>query len=175
VWSDGVVEVLELGEGGRSLGDGEFAGVEGPELGPGGVVGALDAAVEPGGPWREDEEREAEVAACGFELGHELGAAVDLDGLDPGVRDERRFEEPAGVADVGAGEDEAEHELGGRADGAELLEGLSVAGDGQVVDLDEFAGRGGAHAGGEAPGVAAGSSLKETGQSPQGCRSLTRV
>ena len=156
MWSDGVVEVLELGEGGRSLGDGEFAGVEGPEFGPGGVVGALDAAVGLWGSWREDEEWELEVAACGFELGHELGAAVDLDGLDPGVLGEQRFEESAGVAGGGAGEDEAEHELGGRADGAELLGGLSVAGDGHVVDLDEFAGRGGAHAGGEARGVAAG-------------------
>ena len=156
VWSDGVVEVLEFGEGGRSLGDGEFAGVEGPEFGPGGVVGALDAAVGLWGSWREDEEWKLEVATCGFELGHELGAAVDLDGLDPGVLGEQRFEESAGVAGGGAGEDEAEHELGGRADGAELLGGLSVAGDGHVVDLDELAGRGGAHAGGEARGVAAG-------------------
>ncbi len=98
MWSDGVVEVLEFGEGGRGLGDGEFAGAEGPELGPGGVVGALDAAVEPGGSWREDEERAPEVAAGGFELGHELGAAVDLDGLDPRVLVEQRFEEPPGVA-----------------------------------------------------------------------------
>ena len=156
MWSDGVVEVLELGEGGRGLGDGEFAGIEGPEFGPGGVVGALDAAVGLGGSWREDEKWELEVSACGFELGHELGAAVDLDGLDPGVLGEQRFEESAGVAGGGAGEDEAEHELGGRADGAELLGGLSVAGDGHVVDLDELAGRGGAHAGGKARGVAAG-------------------
>jgi len=94
VWSDGVVGVLEPGEGGRSPSDGEFAGVEGPEFGPGGVGGA--------------------------------------------------------------GEDEAEHELGGRAYGVELLEGLSVAGDGHVIDLDGFTGRGGAHAGREAPSVAAG-------------------
>ena len=156
MWSDGVVEVLEFGEGGRGLGDGEFAFVAGPEFGSGGVVGALDAAVEPGGSWREDEERAPEVAAGGFELGHELGAAVDLDGPDPWVLVEQRFEELAGVAGGGAGEDEAEHEPGGRASGSECLECVSAAGDGHVVDLDEFAGGGGAHAGGESPGVAGG-------------------
>ena len=156
VGSDMVVEVFVAGEGWGGVGDGEFAVVGALELGSRGVVGALDAAVGFGRPLREDEQWEIQVAAGLLELGHELGAAVDLEGHDPGVVGEQRFEEAAGAAGGGACEDAAEHEPGGRADGAELLQGPAVAGDGHVVDLDELAGRGGAQAGREAPGVAAG-------------------
>ena len=79
VRADVVVEVLVVGEGGRGLADGEFAAVGVPELGACGGVAALDAAVEFEGPWRQDEEWEVDVTAGGVEIGHEFGAAVDLD------------------------------------------------------------------------------------------------
>ena len=47
---------------------------------------------------------------------------------------------PRRSAGGGAGEDAAGHELGDRADGAELLEGAAVAAEGHVVDLEHLAG-----------------------------------
>ncbi len=75
--SDVVVEVLVLGERRGDFGDGEFAAESAPEFDTRSVVGAFDTAVEFRAPWREDEEREFVVLAGSFELGHELGAAID--------------------------------------------------------------------------------------------------
>ena len=66
--------------GGDGL-DGEFAVEEVPELDAGGSVGAFDAAVPLGASRRQDAEFDAELLAGVLELGHELAAAVDLDGL----------------------------------------------------------------------------------------------
>ncbi len=75
---DVIVEVLGVGEGG---GDSELAAVEVPELDTGAVVGAFDAAVELGSWGRQDKPGDIEWLAGWLELGHELGAAVDRDGV----------------------------------------------------------------------------------------------
>ena len=154
--SDVVVEVLVLGERRGDFGDGEFAAESALEFDARCVIGAFDTAVEFRAPWREDEEREFVVLAGSFELGHELGAAIDLKGFDPRVVIEQGVEEAASVVSGGGREDAAEHDLGTWADGAELLECFAVARDGHVVDTDELAGCGGAHTGGESLGVAVG-------------------
>ena len=74
-------------------------------------------------------------------MAHELAAAVDLDGLQGhGEGFDDVVEEAPGVEGGGAGEDAGDHEAAERADGAELLDGSAVAGEGHVVDLDELAG-----------------------------------
>lgn len=82
VGADVVVGVLPtaqvMGEAGDSRG-GVRAVVE---LLAVGTVGTFDAAVELGAAGREFEEQDAVVAAGILELGHELGAAVDLDRPD---------------------------------------------------------------------------------------------
>src|SRR3990172_2614318 len=82
VWSVGVVDILpsakklvDLGErGGRCKTVVELLLV--------GTLGTLDVAVELGGARWKDKEFDAALAAGGLELGHELGAAVDLDRSD---------------------------------------------------------------------------------------------
>src|SRR3989304_2750040 len=82
VWSVGVVDILpsakelvDLGErGGRCETVVELLLV--------GTLGTLDVAVELGGAGWKDEELDAAQAAGVLEPGHELGAAVDLDGLN---------------------------------------------------------------------------------------------
>ena len=136
-----VVEELVPGECGRHGGDCERAVVPAPELDPGGPVAALDAAVPLGPPGRQDMEGDFQRLAGALEVGHELAAAVDLDGLDgEGHGRDGGFEEALGVAGGGAGEDAGGGELGDGADGAELLEGLAVAAAGHVVDLNHLAG-----------------------------------
>ena len=80
--SEVVVEVLVFGEGSAGCGDGEFAGVEVPELDAGAVVGSFDAAIELRSSGRQDKLRDVELLASLLELGPELGAAVDLDGME---------------------------------------------------------------------------------------------
>lgn len=66
-----------------------------------GAVGAFDAAVEHGRPGRQDVELEALGLAGVLELGHELGAAIDLDGADrEGQFGEQLVEEAGGGAAV---------------------------------------------------------------------------
>ncbi len=74
--SDVIVEVLGVGEGGASDGDSELAAVEVPELDTGAVVGAFDAAVEPGSSGRQDKLRDIELLAGWLELGPELATAA---------------------------------------------------------------------------------------------------
>ena len=85
-----VVEVLVFGEGSAGCGDGEFAGVEVPELDAGAVVGSFDAAIELRSSGRQDKLRDVELLASLLELGPELlelGAieghrqVIDLDEL----------------------------------------------------------------------------------------------
>ena len=74
-------------------------------------------------------------------MAHELAAAVDLDGQQGrGEGFDNVVEEAPGVEGGGAGEDAGDHEAADGADGAELLDGLPVPGEGHVVDLDELAG-----------------------------------
>ncbi len=80
--SDVIVEVLVVGEGGASRSDGELASVEVPELDAGAVVGAFDAAVEPGASGRQDKRGDIEWLAGWLELSPELAAAVDLEGVE---------------------------------------------------------------------------------------------
>ena len=56
--------------------------VAGVELVAPRALGAFDGAVELGPFGRQHEQHEALVFAGLFELGHELGAAVDLDSFD---------------------------------------------------------------------------------------------
>ena len=77
-----VVEELVLGELGCDVGDGEGAFVKAPELDAGRTVGALNAAVPLGLSRRQDAQGDAPVLAGLLEVGHELAAAVHLDGGD---------------------------------------------------------------------------------------------
>ena len=100
-----VVEELVLGELRGDVGDGEGAVVAAPELDAGGPVGPLDAAVELGPSRRQDVEGDAPVLAGLLEVGHELAAAVDLDGGDREGHDlGHGREEALGVAGGGLGE-----------------------------------------------------------------------
>ena len=65
-------------------------------------------------------EFDAELLAGVLELGHELAAAVDLDGLQGhGEGFDDVVEEAPGVEGGGAGEDAGDHEAAERADGAD--------------------------------------------------------
>ncbi len=139
--SEVVVEVLVVGEGGSGCGDGEFAGVEVPELDAGAVVGSFDAAIELRSSRRQDKLRDVELLASLLELGPELGAAVDLDGMEgEGQVLDHGLQETSGVASGGAGIDTGHHVLADRGDGPELLELGAVEGHRQVIDLDELPG-----------------------------------
>ena len=127
--SEVVVEVLVFDEGSAGGGDGEFAGVEVPELDAGAVVGAFYAAIELRSSRRQDEQREAECLAGLLELGPELGAAVDLDGMEgEGQVLDHGLQETLGVTGGGAGIDTGHHVLADRGDGPELLEMGAVEG-----------------------------------------------
>ena len=79
----------------------------------------LEAAVPLRASRRQDVELDAEPLAGVLELGHELAAAIDLDGLHrhgQGIDD--GVEEALGVEGGGAGEDAGDHEAAERADGA---------------------------------------------------------
>ncbi len=80
VRSDVIVEVLGVGESGAG-GGGKFSAVEVPELHPGAVVGAFDAAIEPGASGRQDKLGDIEWLAGWLELAPEPAAAVDLEGV----------------------------------------------------------------------------------------------
>ena len=155
VRSDLVIEALIVVEGEIGGFDGEVAVVAVPELDAGGVVGAFDVAVELGSFRGQHEERDFQFFAGLLEVGAELAAAVDLGG-DERERELRAdgFEEAFGVAGGGAAEDLDDHLLADGGDGLELLQSLAVAGGGQVVDLNEFAGLFGLLPPGQAPGVA---------------------
>src|SRR5215216_21265 len=63
-----------------------------------GAIASLDGSIELWRSRRQDIERDLLFLAGGLELGHELGAAVDLDGLDgPGHFGGDLFEEVGGV------------------------------------------------------------------------------
>ena len=150
-----VVEVLVFGEGSAGCGDGEFAGVEVPELDAGAVVGSFDAAIELRSSGRQDKLRDVELLASLLELGPELGAAVDLDGMEgEGQVLDHGLQETLGVTGGGAGIDTCHHVLADRRDGPELLEMRAVEGYRQVIDLDELAGLGGPGAVAPSLGVA---------------------
>ena len=150
-----VVEVLVFGEGSAGCGDGEFAGVEVPELDAGAVVGSFDAAIELRSSGRQDKLRDVELLASLLELGPELGAAVDLDGMEgEGQVLDHGLQETLGVTGGGAGIDTCHHVLADRGDGPELLEMRAVEGYRQVIDLDELAGLGGPGAVAPSLGVA---------------------
>src|SRR3990172_9489583 len=82
VWSIGVVDILPSTKELADLGEGGGRGETVVELLLVGPLGTLDVAVELGSAGRKDEEFDAALAAGVFELGHELGAAVDLDRSD---------------------------------------------------------------------------------------------
>ena len=80
--SDVIEESEVVGEWAAGVCDGEIAGAEVPELDPGGVVVALDAAVPLGPSGRQDVQGLFARLAGVLELGLELAAAVDLDGAE---------------------------------------------------------------------------------------------
>ena len=59
----------------------QFPFVEPPAFGSDGSVGPLDDVVELRSSWRKHLGRQASLGALGLQLAHELGAAVDLEGL----------------------------------------------------------------------------------------------
>ena len=112
-----VVVPLEGNQFAVDRADGQRPVVTVIELAAGGAVGPLYAAVEVGAVRRQDEEGDAEVATGLFELGHELAAAVHLDGGDvEGGLTPQAAQEVAGVAGGGSavGAHDGEAGEGGR-------------------------------------------------------------
>src|SRR3990172_5418959 len=137
-----VVNVLPFAEELADLVEGGGRGETVVELLLVGPLGTLDVAVELGRARRKDEEFDAALAAGVLELGHELGAAVDLDrphggghALADGIQEAGRGVS-RGVAmclqDLPAGEDVAGGEVLEREPGEE--------GDVSGVHLDDGAG-----------------------------------
>ena len=106
------------------------------------AVGALDGAVEFGGSRRQDVEREVFVGAGLLELGHELGAAVDLDGFDGvGHLEENLVEKAGGVPGGGLFAGSGDGPFGEGIVGVEVLDGhAGQRMDRKRVDLDDVAG-----------------------------------
>jgi hypothetical protein len=85
-----VVEMLEGLDVGGELLEGERQLMAGVELVAPAAIAALDGApgsspgraIEFGRSGRQDEQPDAALGAGGLELGHELAAAVDLDGVE---------------------------------------------------------------------------------------------
>ena len=80
----GVVAVLEGVDERIELVDAGWQIVDGVELVAPRAVASLDRAVDLGALGRQHEELDGSALAGVLELGHELGAAIDLDGLDLG-------------------------------------------------------------------------------------------
>ena len=143
--SVGSVVVIEVLEGLDHLGDfvdshGEVgAGVE--LVAPGSVT-ALDGSIELWRPRREDVEGQVLVGAGLLELGHELGASVDLDGFDGiGHLHEDGVEELGGVFCGGPCAGPGDGPFGERIVGVEVLDGdAGQRIDREGVDLDDVAG-----------------------------------
>ncbi len=81
MWTDGVVDVLPLMEGGGEASDAGMSGSPFVKLLGVRAVAAFDATVELRTPGRENEELDATRAAGFLELRHEFTAAIDLEGL----------------------------------------------------------------------------------------------
>ena len=110
------------------------------------AVVALDMSVEFGGSGREFEEVDASALAFAFEVGFELGAAIDLDGLDGEGHGFLEFvEEAFGVVSGCASPGLRACPPGYGVVCGELLNGGSSCGpgDGEGVELDGFSGPGG--------------------------------
>ncbi len=75
-----VVEELIAGEGGLHRVDAQGAIVASPELDAGSAVGAFHTAVVLGMLGRQHMQRDVQRFTGRLEAGHELAAAVDLDG-----------------------------------------------------------------------------------------------
>src|SRR5437763_2966571 len=82
VGSVGVVAMLEGVDEGVEVLDAGWQVVDGVELVAPRAVAALHRAVELGAPWRQEEELDGVLLAGVLELGHELRAAVNLNGVD---------------------------------------------------------------------------------------------
>ena len=106
------------------------------------AVAALDGAVESGRSGRQDIERQVAFGAGLFELGHELRAAVDLDGFDGvGHLVEDLIEEGGGVAGGGLFAGSGDGPFGAWVIGVELFDGhAGPRMDREGVDLDDVAG-----------------------------------
>ena len=122
------------------------------------AVVAFDVSVEFGGSGREFEEVDAAFPAFAFEVGFELGAAVDLDGVyGEGHVVEELVEEAFGVVGGCAAPGLCACPLGDGVACGELLDsGAPVSGvDGHGVELDDLAGCCGFASLGQSPGVGA--------------------
>jgi len=106
------------------------------------AVAALDGAVELWGSGRQDVEGQVFVGAGLFELGHELQAAVDLDGFDGvGHLEEDLVEEAGGVPGGGLFARSGDGLFGEGIVGVEVLDGHAGQRiDREGVDLDDVAG-----------------------------------
>jgi hypothetical protein len=143
--SVGCVVVIEVLEGLDHLGD--FVDAHG-EVGAGieliapGSIAALDGSIELWRPRREDVEGQVPVGAGLLELGHELGASVDLDGFDGiGHLLEDGVEELGGVFGGGPSAWPGDGPLGERIVGIEMLDGdAGQRIDREGVDLNDVAG-----------------------------------
>src|SRR4030066_1612035 len=117
VWPVGVMDILPSAKKLVDLGERGDRCETVVELLLVGALGTLDVAVELRGAGWKDEEFDAALAAGVLELGHELGAAVDLDrsdregqALEDRIQETRRggrrgisaggFTQPAGLLEV---------------------------------------------------------------------------
>ncbi len=119
--------------------------VDGVELVAPGGLHAFDAAVELRATGRQDVEVDVALLAGEFEVFLELGAAVDLDGLDGegGAADEL-VEEASGGSGGGVGSGHGGGPAGVAIQGSEVLDGLAgQQAEREGVDRDGLAGGGG--------------------------------
>ena len=157
-----MLERVELVDLGRRV-------VDGIELVAPGALQALDAAVELGRARRQDVERDALLLAGGLELGHELRAAVDLDGGElEGQLGDELVEEAGGGGGGGAMRGHGDAPAREPVDGGELLDALA-AGEAQRqrVDLHRLAGPGGLEGAAQPPRPAAPRLRRGAGRPPE--------
>ncbi len=111
-----------------------------PELDAGAAVGTFHTAVVLGALRWQHMQRDVQRLTGRLEAGHELAAAVDLDGDE---REWQRIQQLAQEALCMVGSrpcaDARDHELRHRAHGAELLDGIAVSHIRHVIDLHQLA------------------------------------
>ncbi len=120
----------------------QIAAVKRIKLVAAGAIGAFHTTVQFGRSGRQHIQRDVEFLTGGFELGHELAAAIDLDRLDL----ERQLlleilQKARGAKCSGSGIGAHEAQSGGRTGGFELLDRKAgVDMHAHVIDLDHLSG-----------------------------------
>jgi hypothetical protein len=173
--ADGVVDFLPMTEFAIEFVHLQGTGRDLVELLGVGAIGAFDGAVEFGRARRQDEQMETALLTSLFELGRELGTAVDLHGAD-----RKRHAVLQGVEELGgglrggAGVGLQHVPAGNHVAGSELFKDHAGNGaDVQGIDFDQVAGLQGRIFPGFAHGVRAGTQGVAIPEPP--CAGVRRV